>query len=171
MSVPLIRFANDSLLFAEIVDPTRPPRGMRSALRLGTFLGACGGFLLAYQRSSCECCMRCKKKQSDPTDTRTSFSSTVGMEGELNRGITSRGAGWLGTWLRCKQVRPGPVHARRCTPQLGLHTAEVWCVLQKCSGIHRAALITRLPLHSYAALVQLCLASFPRKRRGWRVVR
>jgi hypothetical protein len=38
----------------EQIDPTRPPRGgLRSALRLGTFLGACGGFLLAYQRSSC----------------------------------------------------------------------------------------------------------------------
>lgn len=43
-----------ALYFMEQIDPTRPPRGgLRSALRLGTFLGACGGFLLAYQRSSC----------------------------------------------------------------------------------------------------------------------
>lgn len=35
------------------MDPTKPPKGgMRAAMRLGTFLGACGGFLFAYQRST-----------------------------------------------------------------------------------------------------------------------
>lgn len=33
-------------------DPTRPKRGLGSALRVSTFLGLCGGFLFAYQRSS-----------------------------------------------------------------------------------------------------------------------
>lgn len=42
-----------ALYFMESVDPTRPPRGgLRSALKLSIFLGACGGFLMAYQRSS-----------------------------------------------------------------------------------------------------------------------
>ncbi|PWN19935.1 hypothetical protein BCV69DRAFT_249854, partial [Microstroma glucosiphilum] len=42
-----------SLYLMEMWDPTRPPRGgMSAALRLGTFLGAAGGFLFAYQRSS-----------------------------------------------------------------------------------------------------------------------
>ncbi|PWN42416.1 hypothetical protein IE81DRAFT_136246 [Ceraceosorus guamensis] len=40
------------LYFMEQVDSTRSPRGIGSALRLATFLGACGGFLFAYQRSS-----------------------------------------------------------------------------------------------------------------------
>ena len=40
--------------FAEMFDPTRPARGSRSVLRLATLLGVGGGFLLAYQRSSCE---------------------------------------------------------------------------------------------------------------------
>ncbi|PWN26673.1 hypothetical protein BDZ90DRAFT_253314 [Jaminaea rosea] len=42
-----------ALYLMEMFDPTRPPRGgLRSAMRLGTFLGAAGGFLFAYQRSS-----------------------------------------------------------------------------------------------------------------------
>lgn len=41
------------LLLMEAMDPSKAPKaGMRAALRLGTFLGACGGFLLAYQTSS-----------------------------------------------------------------------------------------------------------------------
>ncbi len=36
----------------EMFDPTRPKRGLGSALRLSTFLGLCGGFLFAYQRTS-----------------------------------------------------------------------------------------------------------------------
>lgn len=36
----------------EMFDPTRPKHGLRSALRISTFLGLCGGFLFAYQRSS-----------------------------------------------------------------------------------------------------------------------
>ena len=44
-------------LFAtEMFDPTRPKTGLRSALRLSTFLGLAGGFLFAYQRSSCKLC-------------------------------------------------------------------------------------------------------------------
>ncbi|WFD36755.1 hypothetical protein MCUN1_003642 [Malassezia cuniculi] len=33
-------------------DPTKPRFGMTPALRLAAFLGAAGGFLLAYQRTS-----------------------------------------------------------------------------------------------------------------------
>ena len=51
------------LYFMEQIDPTRPPRGgLGSALRLGTFLGACGGFLMAYQRSSCTYLKRERKR-------------------------------------------------------------------------------------------------------------
>ncbi|KAN0062545.1 hypothetical protein ACQY0O_005077 [Thecaphora frezii] len=41
-----------AIYFMEMFDPTRPKAGLRSALRLSTFLGLAGGFLLAYQRSS-----------------------------------------------------------------------------------------------------------------------
>ena len=41
-----------AIYLMEMFDPTRPKRGMGSALRLSTFLGLCGGFLFAYQRSS-----------------------------------------------------------------------------------------------------------------------
>ncbi|CAO1625673.1 unnamed protein product [Parajaminaea phylloscopi] len=42
-----------ALYLMEMFDPTKPPRGgMRAAVRLSTFLGACGGFLFAYQNSS-----------------------------------------------------------------------------------------------------------------------
>lgn len=40
------------ILTIERFQPSRPASGMGSALRLGMFLGVCGGFLLAYQRSS-----------------------------------------------------------------------------------------------------------------------
>lgn len=39
----------------EKVDPSKARAGIRPAMRLATFIGVCGGFLLAYQRSSCEC--------------------------------------------------------------------------------------------------------------------
>ena len=45
---------------AEMADPTKIK--MRSSLRLGGVLGFVGGFLMAYQRSSCElfhCLARC----------------------------------------------------------------------------------------------------------------
>ena len=42
-----------SLSPAELADPTRTPRAlMRTSLRLATFLGFAGGFLLAYQNAS-----------------------------------------------------------------------------------------------------------------------
>lgn len=41
-----------AIYLMEMFDPTRPKRGLGSALRLSTFLGLCGGFLFAYQRSS-----------------------------------------------------------------------------------------------------------------------
>lgn len=41
-----------AIYMMEMFDPTRPKRGLGSALRLSTFLGLCGGFLFAYQRSS-----------------------------------------------------------------------------------------------------------------------
>jgi hypothetical protein len=37
------------------VDPSKAAAGIRSAVRLTGFLGLCGGFLLAYQNSSCMC--------------------------------------------------------------------------------------------------------------------
>jgi hypothetical protein len=40
--------------WAEKVDPTRYRYGINPALRLTGFLGFFGGFMLAYQRSSCE---------------------------------------------------------------------------------------------------------------------
>ncbi|KDN41327.1 hypothetical protein K437DRAFT_258315 [Tilletiaria anomala UBC 951] len=40
------------LYLMELFDTTRPKKGLGPALRLSTFLGAAGGFLLAYQRSS-----------------------------------------------------------------------------------------------------------------------
>ena len=43
-----------ALLSVEMADPTRSTKqGLRSALKLATTLGFLGGFLLAYQRSSC----------------------------------------------------------------------------------------------------------------------
>lgn len=45
-------------------DPTKMPRGaMRSATKLGTFLGFAGGFLFAYQNSSRECGGRAEGRQ------------------------------------------------------------------------------------------------------------
>lgn len=41
-----------AIYMMELFDPTRPKRGLGSALRLSSFLGLCGGFLFAYQRSS-----------------------------------------------------------------------------------------------------------------------
>ncbi|WFD32493.1 hypothetical protein MSPP1_003541 [Malassezia sp. CBS 17886] len=41
-----------ALWLLEKADPTRPRRGMGTALRFAALLGAAGGFLLAYQRSS-----------------------------------------------------------------------------------------------------------------------
>ena len=41
-----------AIYLMEMFDPTRPKRGLGSALRLSTFLGLCGGFLFAYQRTS-----------------------------------------------------------------------------------------------------------------------
>lgn len=41
-----------AIYMMEMFDPTRPKRGLGSALRLSTFLGLCGGFLFAYQRTS-----------------------------------------------------------------------------------------------------------------------
>jgi len=41
-----------ALYFMERIDPSNYRFGARSALRLTTFLGFCGGFMLAYQRSS-----------------------------------------------------------------------------------------------------------------------
>jgi len=43
---------NPLILFPEMADPAK--YRMRTALRLGGFLGFMGGFLLAYQRSSCK---------------------------------------------------------------------------------------------------------------------
>lgn len=44
-----------TLYLMEQFDPTRASKlALRSAMRLGLLLGAGGGFLLAYQRSSCE---------------------------------------------------------------------------------------------------------------------
>jgi hypothetical protein len=40
------------LLFFERINPMNAGKNMKPALRLATFLGVCGGFLLAYQRSS-----------------------------------------------------------------------------------------------------------------------
>lgn len=41
-------------LIADMADPTHIR--LRTSLRLGGFLGFVGGFLMAYQRSSCACC-------------------------------------------------------------------------------------------------------------------
>lgn len=41
-----------AIYLMEMFDPTRPKRGIGSALRLSTFLGLCGGFLFAYQQTS-----------------------------------------------------------------------------------------------------------------------
>ncbi|PWN48651.1 hypothetical protein IE53DRAFT_333322 [Violaceomyces palustris] len=41
-----------AIYLMELFDPTRPKKGLSSALRLSTFLGLTGGFLFAYQRSS-----------------------------------------------------------------------------------------------------------------------
>ncbi|UZJ53205.1 hypothetical protein CBS101457_002525 [Exobasidium rhododendri] len=42
-----------SIYMMELFDSTKPKaKSLGSALRLATFLGACGGFLYAYQRSS-----------------------------------------------------------------------------------------------------------------------
>jgi len=41
-----------AIYLMEMFDPTKPKRGLGSALRLSTFLGLCGGFLFAYQRTS-----------------------------------------------------------------------------------------------------------------------
>jgi hypothetical protein len=38
----------------EKIDPTFSRGGTRSATKLLGFLGFCGGFMLAYQRSSCK---------------------------------------------------------------------------------------------------------------------
>lgn len=42
------------LLLADMADPTHIR--LRTSLRLGGLLGFVGGFLMAYQRSSCACC-------------------------------------------------------------------------------------------------------------------
>ena len=44
--------------YTEMADPTNPRHGLKPALRLTAFLGVCGGFMMAYQRSSCEYCFR-----------------------------------------------------------------------------------------------------------------
>lgn len=43
---------------AEQAAPTRPRRGLGTSLRLAGVMGAIGGFLYAYQRSSCTCFWR-----------------------------------------------------------------------------------------------------------------
>lgn len=49
-------------LCSEMADPSRlSKRGLTPALKYCTLLGFAGGFLLAYQRSSCEC-LRCASR-------------------------------------------------------------------------------------------------------------
>lgn len=42
----------DVVCYSEMADPSK--NKMRTSLRLGGLLGFVGGFLMAYQRSSCE---------------------------------------------------------------------------------------------------------------------
>jgi hypothetical protein len=45
----------------EKMDPVGPMRNLRLPLRIATVVGAFGGFLYAYQNSSCKCVFSCQK--------------------------------------------------------------------------------------------------------------
>jgi hypothetical protein len=56
------------LSFWDKVDPSKASAGIRSAVRLSGWLGLCGGFLLAYQTSSCA--FPCWKGGGEETERR-----------------------------------------------------------------------------------------------------